>query len=268
MAMKLEGGERLVLKCLLDLQGTSNAYVEDAKVAAATKLAVPDVRDWLETLDGKEFVERTRLTDGFSAYVTAKGKQALRLTEPISGPKPTGDVMHVNAASSGSTTVPPSQPAETQKLARPIPVFYAYSHKDESLREELEEHLALLKRQGYITGWNDRRIGAGDEWKGQLDKNLDEGSVILLLVSASFLASDYCYDIETKRAVDRHNRGDARVIPIILRPCDWHEAPFGKLQALPKDGKAVTSWANKDEAWTDIAKGIRRAVEAMTVNPR
>ena len=84
--MKLEGGERLVLKTLLYLQGDSGEYVEDFRVAAATKMAVEDVRDWLETLEGKGFVERARRTDGFSAYVTAKGKQALRLTEPISTP--------------------------------------------------------------------------------------------------------------------------------------------------------------------------------------
>ena len=81
--MKLEGGERLVLKSLADLQGLSTGYVDDARLAVATKMLVEDVRDWLETLEGKGFVERTRLTDGFSAYVTAKGKQAFRLTEPI-----------------------------------------------------------------------------------------------------------------------------------------------------------------------------------------
>ena len=120
-----------------------------------------------------------------------------------------------------------------------------------------------VKRQGLISGWHDRKIGAGDEWKGAIDKNLEEAQVFLLLVSSSFLASDYCWDVETKRAVERHDRGEAKVIPLVLRPCEWHGAPFGKLQALPKDGKAVTSWTNKDEAWTDVALGIRRAIETM-----
>jgi hypothetical protein len=132
----------------------------------------------------------------------------------------------------------------------------------------LEQHLSLLQRQGIIAGWHDRKIGAGEEWKGAIDKNLEEAQVILLLVSSSFLASKYCYDVETKRAVERHDRGEASVIPIILRSCDWHKAPFGKLQALPKDGRAVTSWRNRDEAWTDVAQGIRQAVEAMTARPR
>jgi hypothetical protein len=158
--------------------------------------------------------------------------------------------------------------ASSTKTTGPIRLFYSYSHKDEVLRDELEEALALLNQQGLIAGWHDRRIGAGDEWKGAIDKNLEEAQIILLLVSASFIASKYCWDIEVKRAIGRHDGGQARVIPVILRPCDWQGAPFGKLQALPKDGKAATSWPNKDEAWTDVAKGIRRAVEAMTANPR
>jgi hypothetical protein len=81
-------------------------------------------------------------------------------------------------------------------------------------------------------------------------------------------ASDHCSDVEAERAVERHERGEANVLPIILRPCDWHGSTFGKLQALPTDAKAVTSWVNKDEAWTDVAFGIRRAVEAMLGKPR
>ena len=111
-------------------------------------------------------------------------------------------------------------------------------------------------------------IGAGEEWKGEIDKKLEEAQVILLLVSSSFLASDYCFDIETKRAVERHDRGEARVIPVLVRPCDWKSAPFARLTALPTNWKAVTTWSNQDEAWTDVALGIRCAVEAMTANPR
>ena len=147
-----------------------------------------------------------------------------------------------------------------------IEVFYSYSHRDEALRDELENHLALLKRQGVIRDWHDRRITAGSEWSGKIDDYLNSAGVILLLVSADFLASDYCYDLEMKRAMERHERGEAVVIPIILRAVDWHSAPFGKLQALPKDGRPVTSWPNRDEAFTDIARGIRKAIEQLA-NP-
>ena len=109
---------------------------------------------------------------------------------------------------------------------------------------------------------------AGQQWADQISEHLESARIILLLVSSSFLASDYCYGKEMGRALEKHEAGEATVIPVIVRPCDWHGAPFGKLQSLPRDGKAVTSWANKDEAWTDVAKGIRRAVEALTANPR
>ena len=85
----------------------------------------------------------------------------------------------------------------------------------------------------------------------------------MLLVSADFVASDYCYDVEMKRALERHDAGKARVIPIILRAVDWHSVPLGKLQALPKDGKPVTLWPDRDSAWNDVATGIRKVVEQL-----
>ena len=149
-----------------------------------------------------------------------------------------------------------------------IHIFYSYSHKDETLRDELETHLALLKRQGIIHGWHDRRITAGTEWANAIDNNLEASQIILLLISANFLASDYCYDKEMKRALEKHATGESRVIPIIIRSVDWSGAPFSHLQVLPKDAKPVASWADHDKAWTDVAKGIRKVVEELTVNPR
>ena len=151
-----------------------------------------------------------------------------------------------------------------ERPAASISLFYSYSHKDEALRRKLETHLSLLQDQGVISGWHDRRIVAGTEWEGQIDQHLDSADVILLLVSADFLASRYCRDVEVARAMERHEAGTAWVIPVILRPVDWHTAPFGKPQALPRDGKPVTSWKSRDEAFTDIARGIREAVKGLT----
>ncbi len=139
-------------------------------------------------------------------------------------------------------------------MSSPIEVFISYSHKDELLRDELSRHLALLRRQGVITEWHDRRIGAGENWKAAIDDHLDHAELILLLISADFLASDYCFGLEMKRALDRHASGQARVIPVILRACDWTSGPIATLQALPTDGKPVTSWRNLDEAWTDVTR--------------
>jgi TIR domain len=151
--------------------------------------------------------------------------------------------------------------------AAPIEVFVSYSHKDEALREKLGTHLSLLKRERVIDEWNDRRIGAGQEWAGAIDEHLNSAAVILLLVSPDFLASDYCYDLEMKRALQRHNTREARVIPIILREVDWAAAPFAGLQALPKDGKPVTSWSRRDKAFADVARGIRKVAEELRGRP-
>lgn len=143
-----------------------------------------------------------------------------------------------------------------------IEVFFSYAHEDEVLRNKLAKHLKLLERQGVIQSWHDHQILPGTEWQGQLDRHLETAQIILLLISANFLASDYCYDIEMKRALERHQAREARVIPIILSPVDnWDKSPFGILQALPTAGKPVTRWENEDEAFTSIVKGIRLTIE-------
>jgi hypothetical protein len=139
-------------------------------------------------------------------------------------------------------------------------VFFSYSHADEGLRDQLEKHLAMLKRQGVIETFHDRRIAAGDEVDRSISAELERADVILLLVSPDFLASAYCYDREMLRAVERHNLGEARVIPVILRHCEWHHAPFGKLMATPLDGKPVRSFPDQDEGFLQVTKAIRQAI--------
>jgi hypothetical protein len=138
-------------------------------------------------------------------------------------------------------------------------VFFSYSHHDEALRDQLEKQLSMLKRQGIIDTWHDRRIGAGEEIDGAIDEHINKDDIILLLVSSDFLASSYCYDVEMKRALERHDKGEAIVIPVILRACDWHAAPFGKLNATPPDGKPITKWADRDEAFLEVVKAVRGA---------
>ncbi len=138
-------------------------------------------------------------------------------------------------------------------------LFYSYSHADEGFRSQLEKHLAILRRKGSIRDWSDRRIAPGAEWKEEIDNALEAADIILLLVSADFLASDYCYDVELERALARHKKGDALVVPIIIRPVDLEDSPLAGLQALPTNAKAVTTWDNRDEAWLNVARGIRIA---------
>lgn len=144
-----------------------------------------------------------------------------------------------------------------------LSVFFSYSHEDEPLRNQLEQQLAMLKRQKVISTWHDRRIAAGENLDHAISAELETANVILLLVSPAFIASDYCYDVEMLRAMERHAAHDAVVIPVILRPCDWHGAPFGKLMATPTDGKPVTQWADRDQAFLEVAKAIRAAAEKL-----
>jgi hypothetical protein len=147
----------------------------------------------------------------------------------------------------------------------PLKVFYSYSHKDERFRDQLETHLSLLRRQQLIEEWHDRMIGAGDDWEPEIDQHLLEADIVLLLISPDFLASDYCYDKEMKAALERHQRGESRVLPIVLRPVDWLSppSPIGHLQALPADGKPVVDFRKRDSAWLEVTNGIRRVVAEM-----
>src|SRR6266704_6936151 len=143
-----------------------------------------------------------------------------------------------------------------------IEIFCCYARKDQTLLNELKAHLMPLQRQGLINIWADTDIGAGIAWEEEIDKHLNIAQIILLLVSPDFMASDYCYSKEMQRAMERHDKGEARVIPIILRPVDWQDV-LGKLQALPTDGTPVINhrWHTSDEALYSVALGIRKIVE-------
>ncbi|HYO80880.1 MAG TPA: toll/interleukin-1 receptor domain-containing protein, partial [Bryobacteraceae bacterium] len=122
----------------------------------------------------------------------------------------------------------------------PIQLFCSYSHADDALRRELEKHLDPLRREQLVQLWSDRRIGPGEDWAGEIDTHLERADIILLLVSSDFLASDYCMDIELRRALERHSRGEASVIPVILRPVDWQSSCLGSLQALPPNAEPIS----------------------------
>ena len=216
----------------------------------------------MDSVIGSAAIEMTLEVDGRKITVKARNHQELAaalqaaqafLNNVAATPAPV--VQAPGAIASTPTTLHSPSPS-----AAPAEVFFSYSHRDEELRDELAIHLTMLKRQGIVAAWHDREITAGSDWAGAIDDHLNSASVILLLVSANFLASDYCYDLELGRAMKRHEAGEATVIPIILKPCDWTGAPFGKLQALPKNAKPVTKWDDRDEAFLNVAQGIRMAI--------
>jgi hypothetical protein len=146
---------------------------------------------------------------------------------------------------------------------RPIEILFSYAREDEALRDELEKHLSTLKRSNRIVCWHDRHIRAGDTWSLEISSHLDTADIILLLVSANFLDSNYINAVEVKRALERHKKGEARVIPVILRRVDWTDETFAKLQALPRDADPVTEWPSRDAAFYDIAKEIKKVIVEM-----
>lgn len=139
----------------------------------------------------------------------------------------------------------------------PLNLYYVYTHEDKTLRDRLEKHLSLLIQWGFISSSHDRRIVAGIDWAAQVDELQEIASIILLLISSDFLASGYGYSAEMQRALERHKQSKARIIPIILRPCDWQVPPFAGLQHLPRNGNAVTLWDSQDDAFADIARSVR-----------
>ena len=164
----------------------------------------------------------------------------------------------------GKHVVAPEIPTTTKNEDK-VYLFYSYSHDDERFRKRLEKHLSLLRRTGSIEDWHDRKIPPGAEINKEIDENLKKSQIILLLVSENFMNSDYAYDIEVKAALKKHESGEAIVIPIILDYIDWHDAPFGKLNALPRDGIPITSrkWKNQNEAFAEVIRGIRTNIKNL-----
>ena len=149
-------------------------------------------------------------------------------------------------------------------------VFYSYSHKDSRHRAKLQRHLSLLKREGLVREWFDGRIKPGEQWTEEISNNLVRAQLVLLLISSDFIESDYCWEKEMRAALHRHNAGSVRITPIIVRPVEdgWKSTVFGKLEALPRNARPVTKWPNRDEAWANVANGIREAISALKSRSR
>lgn len=148
-------------------------------------------------------------------------------------------------------------------MQKKLKVFLSYSHKDEEMKKHLDTFLINLKRSNLVEVWQDRELLAGTEWDDAIKKELETADIILLLVSADFNASNYIWENELATAMQRHEKGEARVVPVILRNCEWQDMPYAKLQALPTNGKPVSEYPDRDSAYTEIAKAVRRVVEYL-----
>ena len=152
--------------------------------------------------------------------------------------------------------------------SKPVKVFFCYAPQDEELRRKLEDHLALLERGGHVESWSSRAIGAGAEWRAETDRLMDQAEVIVLLVSADFLASDHLYDVELRHALVRHDARRSKVIGILLRPCDWKHDELARVTMLPHHLSAkgvdevvpVTSMPSLDEAFAGVVADLRAII--------
>lgn len=149
------------------------------------------------------------------------------------------------------------------KGTKALSIFISYSHKDEAYKDDLVKHLSPLKRLGLVEEWNDRKIAAGTDWDKVISEKLEKANIIILLISIDFISSNYCFDIEMERALERHEKKEAVIIPVIARNCLWHHTPFAKIQALPKDAKAISSWPDRDDAFTAVADAVKQIAEQM-----
>jgi hypothetical protein len=146
-------------------------------------------------------------------------------------------------------------------MAQKLKIFLSYAHEDEAMKVQLDRNLVGLKRSDKVEVWQDRQLLAGAEWDSTIATEMATADIILLLISVDFNNSQYIWDKELKVALERHEKNEARVIPVILRTCDWTGMPYAKLQALPTGAKPITSFADADVAYTDVAKGIRAVVD-------
>lgn len=149
---------------------------------------------------------------------------------------------------------------EPRRFQNKQKVFYACAREDEALRRRLDVHLAVLTREGLVEAWHEGRIAPGEEPDAEIRRRLDSADLVLLLISADFLASSHRLELMTTRALERHAAGKSRVVPVILRPCDWKSTPLARLQAAPKDAIPVTRWADPEDGWVDVAQRIRKLV--------
>lgn len=150
---------------------------------------------------------------------------------------------------------------ENMKDKLPLRVFISYSHRDEEWKNDLDIHLANMKRQGLISVWQDRKILPGSEWDEAIKKQLEESHLILLLLSPGFMASEYIQDKEVEFAMSLYHAGKAKVIPVFVKHCEWKGAVFGKLQGLPRDERFLDTLPNKDQGLATVAKELRELIE-------
>lgn len=140
-------------------------------------------------------------------------------------------------------------------------LFYSYCHKDESHRDDMERALAMLRREGLLSGWHDRKIIPGQSISKAITRQIEEADLVVFLVSHDFLASDACIQ-EWELANTLANGSDKRLVPVILRECRWENCSnMSDKLALPSDGKPLAKWETPDSYWAAVYDGVKAVLE-------
>jgi hypothetical protein len=147
-------------------------------------------------------------------------------------------------------------------MTAPAKVFLAYSNLDSKFRHELEQQLNLLSRKRQVSWWGEHQLIPGDERLETISDALEQADIILILVSIHFLANEFCWSDLLEKAIARHKRHEALVIPIYVRPCPWEDTPVAALQGVPREAKPISDWSDRHKAWTEVARGLQQALDA------
>lgn len=139
-------------------------------------------------------------------------------------------------------------------------VFISYAKEDRAYVYELSNHLKWLVRSGVIDTWNDLAVLPSSVYESEIIAQLETADIIIFLVSADFINSGYIKDVEIRKVIERHHKGEAVIIPIIVRPCDISILSISKFQALPENGQPISTWEDKDEAWMNIVNEMKKII--------
>lgn len=142
-------------------------------------------------------------------------------------------------------------------------IFYSYANEDIELVERLSKFLKPLRHNNKIDEWHDRMILPGEFWESEINKHLESAHLILFMVSADFLASEYCFGIEVEKAFDRLKKGEIAILPVLLKPCLWRESRFSELPIIPRNANPITSWTSVEEAFNNVAEEIQKLVSTL-----
>lgn len=277
----ISGQHKLLPIYVRDSRGKYKKLIESIQFIELSKMDEEKARLALLEIMAGEYITPSAapIFPGSTRRTSAKKGSPIIPEKPLTGDS--SKEQSVSGSTEPQTDKPdhPHRPEEEQMPETKVPVtgnlahekgaveiFFSYSHRDKKLRDELEKYMNHLKRHPSIKAWHDGEISAGKEYAHEIQKHLNEAHIILLLISQDFIESNYCYNIEMQKALERHEAKTACVIPILLHPAFWEDTPIGKLQVLPTGAKPITLWTNRNLALIDVVRGIQRAIERLATN--